>query len=84
MVKDTEKRRKRDMNGEELDRALHECMGVIWKAYRDAVQSGNFQPFNNCFGELYNKYDDVTVQKFIQGMGMGLAPAATRHIRCGQ
>lgn len=72
------------MNGEELDRALHECMSTIWKAYRDAVQSGNFQPFNNCFGELYNKYDDITVQKFIQGMGMGLAPAATRHIRCGQ
>lgn len=69
---------------EDLDKALHDCMTTIWKAYREAVQSGNFQPFNNCFGELYNKYDDITVQKFIQGMGMGLAPAATRHIRSGK
>ena len=72
------------MNTEELDKALHECMGVIWKAYREAVSTGNFQPFNNCFGELYSKYDDIAVQKFIQGMGMGLAPAATRHIRGGK
>ena len=68
---------------EDLDKALHECMGVIWKAYRDSVTSKNFATFNSCFAELYAKYDDVTVQKFIQGMGMGLAPAATRHIRGG-
>lgn len=72
------------MNCEELDRALHDCMNTIWKAYREAVASGNFKPFNNCFAGLYEKYDDITVQKFIQGMGMGLAPAATKHIRGGK
>lgn len=69
---------------ENLDKALHECMGVIWKAYRESVESGDFTAFNHCFADLYSKYEDVAVQKFIQGMGMGLAPAATRHIRGGK
>lgn len=67
----------------DLDRDIHDAMNVIWKAYREAVTSSNFKPFNSCFAELYEKYDDIAVQKFIQGMGMGLAPAATRHIRGG-
>lgn len=70
-----------DMNGENLDKALHECMGVIWKAYRESVTSGNFTAFNNCFSGLYAKYDDVAIHKFIGWFGLGLVPAATRQIR---
>lgn len=69
------------MKGDDLDKALHECMGIIWKAYRDAVQSGDFKYFNDCFHALYEKYDDVAIQKFIGWMGLGLVPAATRQIR---
>lgn len=71
------------MNGDDLDKALHECMGVIWKAYRESVTDGNFTAFNECFSGLYAKYDDVAIQKFIGWMGLGLVPAATRRIRGG-
>ena len=67
--------------GDELDKALHECMGVIWKAYRDAVLTNNAAPFNECFDKLYKEYDDDTVCRFIEGMGMGLAPAINKRIR---
>lgn len=63
------------MNGEELDKALHDCMATIWKAYR----SGNVKEFNGCFSALRMKYDDSVIECFIQGMGMGLAPAVNRR-----
>lgn len=69
------------MNGDDLDRALHECMGVIWKAYRESVKAGDFKIFNDCFNGLYNEYPDTTVQKFIGWMGLALVPAANRQIR---
>ncbi len=70
------------MNGDDLDKALHECMGTIWKAYRESVTSGNFKSFNSCFSGLYEKYgNDVAVQKFIGWMGLALVPAANRQIR---
>lgn len=69
------------MNGDDLDRAIHECMGIIWKAYRESVSCGDFSAFNNCFNGLYAKYDDVAIQKFIGWMGLALVPAATRRIR---
>lgn len=64
-----------DMNCDELDIALHDCMTTIWKAYR----SGDVKEYNKCFSELYNKYDDSVVVCFIQGMGLGLAPAVNRR-----
>lgn len=69
------------MDNEDLDRAIHECMGVIWKAYRESVSCGDFSAFNGCFNGLYAKYDDVAIQKFIGWMGLALVPAATRRIR---
>lgn len=69
------------MNGDDLDKALHECMSVIWKAYRESVQNGNFSAFNGCFHGLYEKYDDVAIQKFIGWMGLALSPAAYKQIR---
>lgn len=72
---------KKNMNGDDLDRAIHECMGVIWKAYRESVSCGDFSAFNGCFNGLYAKYDDVAIQKFIGWMGLALVPAATRRIR---
>ena len=64
-----------DMNGDELDKALHDCMNTIWKAYR----SGNVKAYNRCFQDLRYKYDDSVIECFIQGMGMGLAPAVNRR-----
>jgi len=69
------------MNGEDLDKALHDCMNTIWKNYREAVTSGNFKPFNKCFNDLYDKYEDLSVHRFIASMGMGLTPAATKRIK---
>lgn len=66
---------------EDLDKALHECMNIIWKAYRQSVINNNFSAFNNCFHALYEKYDDEVVQKFIGQMGLALVPAANRQIR---
>jgi len=59
------------MNGDELDKALYDCMNTIWKAYR----SGNVKEYNDCFAKLYAEYDNSLVQCFIQGIGMGLVPA---------
>lgn len=63
------------MDQMELDKALYDCMNTIWKAYR----SGNVKDFNKCFSDLRMKYDDSVVECFIQGMGMGLAPAVNRR-----
>lgn len=63
------------MNGEELDKALYDCMNTIWKAYR----SGNVKEFNSCFQGLYDKYDDQVILGFISKMGMGLIPAVNRR-----
>ena len=71
------------MSGEELDRAIHDCMTTIWKAYRESVTTGNYKPYNACFRELYDKYTDLAVQRFIQGMGMGMVEAANRRIKNG-
>lgn len=68
------------MNGDDLDRALHECMTTIWKAYRESVTSKNFKPYNSCFSDLYEQYPDTAVQRFIQGMGLGLVDAMNRRI----
>lgn len=64
------------MDNEELDKALHDCMTTIWKAYR----SGDVKTFNKCFNDLRMKYDDSVIECFIQGMGMGLAPAVNRRV----
>lgn len=71
------------MDGEALDRAIHDCMTTIWKAYRESVTTGNYKPYNSCFRELYDKYPDLAVQRFIQGMGMGMVEAANRRIKNG-
>ena len=63
------------MDQMELDKALYDCMNTIWKAYR----SGNVKDFNKCFSDLRMKYDDSVVECFIQGLGMGLAPAVNRR-----
>jgi len=67
------------MKQDELDKALHDCMTTIWKAYR----SGNVKEFNSCFQGLYDKYDDQAILSFISGMGMGLAPAVNRRVLYG-
>lgn len=69
------------MVGEELDKALHECMGVIWKAYRESVTTGNAKPFNACFRDLYAKYNDSAVHRFVECTGMGLVQAVNRRIQ---
>ena len=59
--------------GDALDSALHDCMSVIWKAYRSGVAS-----FNSVFPVLYHKYSDPVVTRFIECMGIGLASAVNR------
>lgn len=71
------------MQGDELDKALHECMSVIWKSYRESVTTGNAKPFNACFSGLYEKYTDDAVQRFIQCTGMGLVQAVNRRLGHG-
>lgn len=61
------------LNGEELDKALHDCMTTLWKAYRSGTKE-----FNDCFEGLYRKYSDPAVVRFIEGMGMGLVGAVNR------
>ena len=60
---------------DQIDHKIHECMSVIWKAYREAVLTNNAKPFNECFLPLYQKYKDAPVQRFIECMGMGLVQA---------
>lgn len=69
-----------ELNNEELDRALYDCMTVIWAAYRQAVVSGNYACFNLCFDQLYDKYSDDKVRTFIKKMGLGLVPAINKRI----
>lgn len=71
------------MHGENLDRALHDCMSVIWKAYRESVTTGNAKPFNSCFKDLYAKYSDDAVQRYIQCAGMGFVQAINRRLGDG-
>lgn len=71
------------MNGEELDKALYECMTTIWKSYRESVTEKNYRPFNHCFDPLYKKYEDPAVNRFIAGMGMAFVDALNRRIKNG-
>lgn len=65
------------MGIEETDRALHEIMTTIWKAYR----AGGAE-FNSCFAGLHEKYgDDPVCVSLIVDMGLGLAPAIARKER---
>ena len=67
--------------GEELDHAIYDCMTTIWKAYRESVTTRNYKPYNSCFSALYEKYPDVAVQRYIQGVGLGLVDAVNRRIK---
>ena len=69
------------MSGEELDRALYDCMGTVWKAYRESVESKNYKPFNRCFEPLYEKYTDPTVNRYIAALGMAYVDALNRRIK---
>ena len=71
------------LDGEELDKAMHDCFSIFWKAYRESVKSGNFKPYNECFRELYERYDDDNVMRFIQGLAFGSVGAANRRIQNG-
>lgn len=60
------------MGIDEREKALHDCMTTIWKAYRTDMAT-----FNACFGELHKKYpDDKIVTQFIVNMGFALCMAA--------
>ena len=61
------------MDIEERDKALHDCMNEIWKAYRTDIST-----FNRCFPALHEKYNDPIVSNFIVNMGFALAPAANK------
>lgn len=62
------------MNCDEMDKAMHECMTVIWRSYRAGAAE-----FNACFAGLHEKYgDDTAVESFINFMGFGLSPALAR------
>lgn len=63
------------MDQQEIDKVLHECMSTIWKAYR----SGDVKTYNDCFAKLYAENDNPVVVFFIQGMGLGLAPAVNHR-----
>ncbi len=68
------------LDGEELDKALHDVMGVLWKAYRESVTTQSYAPYNGAFPTLYEKYGDKTVIRFIEGFGMGMVNALNRRI----
>ena len=70
--------------GEDLDKELHECMSIIWKAYRESVTNHNAKPFNECFAELYHKHKNDIVVRFIECMGMGLVPAVNKRVQEGK
>ncbi len=69
------------ISGDELDHALYDCMNSIWSAYRESVKTKNFKPYNSVFKKLYEKYTDVAVQRYIQGVGLGLVDAVNRRIK---
>jgi hypothetical protein len=62
------------MTDEERDQQMHNCMTIIWKAYR----TGDVKTFNTCFADLYARYQDATVQQFVKCMGLGLAAAVNK------
>lgn len=65
------------MSTEEMDKALHEVMTVIWKAYRTDCKT-----FNQSIRGLHEKYGEIDeIYNFIVGMGMGLAPAVNRKAK---
>lgn len=69
------------LSGDDLDKALHDCMSVIWTSYRESVMTGNAKPFNSCFSELYAKYHDSAVSRYVECMGMGLVQAVNRRVQ---
>lgn len=70
----------KNLDGEELDLALHECMAEIWKGYRASVASGNYRAFNDAPRRLYAKYTDERVVLFIREMAFSLIWSATTRI----
>lgn len=73
-----------ELHGEELDLALHDCMAMIWKAYRESLASGDYDIYQNCFEALRAKYKDEAVNAYITGMGTGLIKALSRRAREGE
>ena len=71
------------LEGEALDKALHDVMTTLWKAYRESVTTQNYAPYNNAFPALYEKYTDKTVVRYIEGFGMGMVNALNRRIEHG-
>lgn len=68
------------LHGEDLDKALHDCITVLWQAYRASVTTYNAKPYNECFKGLYAKYHDGAVQRFIECAGMGLVESVNRRV----
>lgn len=69
------------MNGEELDKALHDVITTIWKAYRESVTTNDFLPFNDAYKMLAEKYgNDQMVKLFLDAYWFNLIPAADRRI----
>lgn len=68
------------LSGEELDKALYDVMNTLWRSYRESVQSKNYKMFNGCFEQLYGKYTDRGVVRFIESMGMGFVNALNRRV----
>lgn len=69
------------LSGDDLDKALHDCMSVIWASYRKSVMTGNAKPFNSCFTDLYAKYHDDAVRRYVECTGMGLVQAVNRRVQ---
>ena len=73
-----------ELHGEELDLALHDCMAMIWKAYRESLAKGDFDIYQDSFDVLRAKYKDEAVNAYITGMGTGLIKALSRRAREGE
>lgn len=73
-----------ELHGEELDLALHDCMAMIWKAYRESLAKGDFDIYQDSFEALRAKYKDEAVNAYITGMGTGLIKALSRRAREGE
>ena len=73
-----------ELHGEELDLALHDCMAMIWKAYRESLAKGDFDIYQDSFDVLRAKYKDEAVNAYITGMGTGLIKALGRRAREGE
>lgn len=73
-----------ELHGEELDLALHDCMAMIWKAYRESLAKGDFDIYQDSFEALRAKYKDEAVNAYITGMGTGLIKSLSRRAREGE